>query len=74
MLAGEQNLQKLAELARRRMKEKREQLPQALQGTLGEHHRFLLESQLPQLDFFDQLLQKLDQGVARQMAGARRSR
>jgi hypothetical protein len=54
MLQGEQEPQQLAELARGRMKEKREQLAQALQGTLGDHHRFLLEHQLRQLDFFDQ--------------------
>jgi transposase len=53
MLEGEQNPEILAELARGPMKEKREQLAQALQGTLGDHHRFLLQSQLRQLDFFD---------------------
>jgi hypothetical protein len=36
------------------MREKREQLAQALQGTLSEHHRFLLQSQWRQLDFFDE--------------------
>jgi len=43
-LDGEQDPQKLAELALGRMREKREQLAQAVQGTLEEHHRFLLES------------------------------
>lgn len=67
MLEGEQNPQKLAELARGRMKEKREQLAQALQGTLGEHHRFLLQSQLRQLDFFDQQVRELDQEIAHRL-------
>ena len=67
MLAGEQNPQKLAELARGRMKEKREQLAQALQGTLGEHHRFLLESQWRQLDFFDHQIRELDQEIAHRL-------
>jgi transposase len=67
MLDGEQNPQKLAELARGRMKEKREQLAQALQGTLGDHHRFLLESQLRQLDFFDQQIRELDQEIAHRL-------
>ncbi|GAC1635721.1 MAG: hypothetical protein NVS4B11_38030 [Ktedonobacteraceae bacterium] len=67
MLEGEQNPHKLAELARGRMKEKREQLVQALQGTLGEHHRFLLKSQLRQLDFFDQQVQELDQEIAHRL-------
>jgi transposase len=67
MLAGEQNPQKLAELARGRMKEKREQLAQALQGTLTDHHRFLLESQLRQLDFLTVQLRELDQEIAHRL-------
>jgi transposase len=66
MLDGEQDPQKLAELARGRMKEKREQLAQALQGTLGDHHRFLLQSQLRQLDF-DQQVRELDQEIAHRL-------
>src|SRR5258708_550988 len=67
MLEGEQNPQKLAELARGRMKEKREQLAQALQGTLGDHHRFLLQSQLRQLDFFDLQVRELDREIAHRL-------
>jgi transposase len=67
MLEGEQNPQELAELARGRMKEKREQLAQALQGTLGDHHRFLLQSQVRQLDFFDQQVRELDQEIAHRL-------
>ncbi len=48
LLQGEQDQQVLAELARGRMREKREQLKQAVQGTLSPHHRFLLSSQLRQ--------------------------
>jgi len=53
MLEGEQNPEILAALARGRMKEKHEQLVQARPRTLGAHHRFLLQSQLRQVDFFD---------------------
>lgn len=57
----------LAELARGRLREKREGLKEAVQGTLSEHHRFLLSSQLHQLDFFDAQLAELDQEVARRL-------
>jgi transposase len=67
LLAGEQNPEILADLAHRRLKGKREQLVEALQGTLSEHHRFLLASQLRQLDFFDRQIQELDQEIARRM-------
>jgi transposase len=40
LLAGEQNPEILAELAHRWVQGKREQLVQALQGTLSEQHRF----------------------------------
>lgn len=67
LLQGEQDPQVLAELARGRMREKREQLAQAVQGTLSAHHRFLLKSQLGQLDFFDRQLAELDQEVAQRL-------
>jgi transposase len=46
---------------------KREQLVQARPRTLSEHHRFLLASQLRQLDFFDHQLLELDQEIAHRM-------
>ena len=57
----------LAELARGRMRSKREELAQAVQGTLGEHHRFLLKSQLRQLNFYDTQISELDQEIARRL-------
>jgi transposase len=67
MLAGEQDPEILADLAHKRMQGKREQLVQALQGALSEHHRFLLQSQLRQLDFFDQQIGELDQEIAHRL-------
>jgi transposase len=67
LLEGEQDPEVLAELARGRMRGKREQLAQALQGSLGEHHRFLLKSQLRQLDFFDTQLAELDREIAHRL-------
>lgn len=54
-------------MARGRLREKREQLKNAVQGTLSEHHRFLLSSQLHQLDFFDGQLAELDQEIANRL-------
>jgi transposase len=66
-LQGEQDPQVLAELARGRMREKREQLKEAVQGTLSEPHRFLLGSHLRQLDFLDGQLEELDQEIAKRL-------
>ncbi len=67
LLDGEQDPEKLADLALGRMRAKREQLVQAVQGTLGEHHRFLLESQLRQLDFLDRQIAELDHEIAHRL-------
>jgi transposase len=67
LLEGEQDPEVLSELARGRLRGKREQLVQAVQGTLSEHHRFLLKSQLRQLDFFDKQLAELDQEIAQRL-------
>jgi len=67
LLDGQDDPEALAELARGRMRSKREELAQAVQGTLREHHRFLLKSQLRQLDFFDAQISELDQEIARRL-------
>jgi transposase len=67
LLAGEHDPERLADLAEKRMKGKREQLVLALQGKLSDHHRFLLASQLRQVDFFDQQIREIDQEVAHRL-------
>lgn len=67
LLAGEQDPEVLASLALGRMRGKREQLREALQGTLSQHHRFLLSSQLRQLDFLETQLDELDQEIAKRL-------
>jgi hypothetical protein len=67
LLAGEHDPERLADLAQKRMKGKREQLIQALQGTLAEPHRFLLASQLRQVDCFDQQIRQIEQELARRL-------
>jgi len=67
LLAGQEDPKALAELARGRMRKKRDELAQAVQGTLSEHHRFMLKSQLRQLDFYDTQIGELDQEIARRL-------
>ncbi len=54
LLAGEQDPQVLADLARGKLRQKRAQLEQALVGRLQEYHRFLLTHLLSHLDFLDE--------------------
>ena len=67
LLDGEDDPERLAELARGRLRSKRDELAQAVQGTLRDHHRFLLTSQLRQLDFYDMQIAELDQEIARRL-------
>jgi transposase len=67
LLEGQDDPETLAQLARGRLRSKRDELVQAVQGTLGEHHRFLLRSHLRQLDFDDAQIAELDQEIARRL-------
>jgi len=64
LLAGQTDPQQLASLARGRLRKKKEQLAEAVQGTLKDHHRFLLANQLRHLDLLDQQIANFDRGIA----------
>lgn len=67
LAAGEEDPQKLAELAKGRLREKRADLEQALRGLLGHHQRYLLTRQLSHLEFLNREIDDLDQEVARRV-------
>jgi transposase len=60
LLEGETHPEVLAGLARGKLRKKREQLEQALQGHVQEHHRFLLTSQLAHIDFLEEQVADCD--------------
>jgi transposase len=60
LLEGETDAQALAELARGRLRAKREALAQAVIGRLQEHHVFLLCEQLAHLEYLDAAIARLD--------------
>jgi transposase len=64
LLAGEGDPAVLAELARGRMRTKRELLTQALQGHLKPHHRFLLCEQLADIDAVEEAIDRLSAEIA----------
>lgn len=53
LVDGEQDPNRLAELARRRLRAKIPQLRLALNGVINDHHRFLLQRYMGQLDFLE---------------------
>jgi transposase len=58
----------LAEFAQKRMRQKIDQLVEALDGRLREHHRFLLARYLEHLDFLDQQIAQFDAQIDQHLA------
>ena len=67
MASGEEDPQRLADLAKGRLREKRDQLEQALRGLMGHHQRYLLTRQLAHLDFLNQEIDDLDREAAQRL-------
>ena len=67
LVAGNNDPQQLAGLAQRKLKRKQVALEQALRGQVGPHQRFMLASQLRQLDFLDEEIERLSREVAERM-------
>lgn len=59
LLAGQSDPVTLADLARERLKAKREQLEEALVGTVKPHHRFMLSEELILIDTLDEVIERL---------------
>jgi transposase len=67
LLAGERDEQGLADLAKGRLRSKRAELAQALQGELSAHHRVLIRQHLAQLDFLAAQIAELTNEIAAQL-------
>ena len=67
LLAGEVDPSVLAELARGRMRAKRDLLEQALQGQFKSHHRFLLSEQLADIDALDEAIERMSTEIAQRL-------
>ncbi|NES12269.1 IS110 family transposase [Micromonospora sp. PPF5-17] len=68
LIAGERDGQVLAELAKGRMRAKRRDLAQALLGRFNEHHAFLAEMILANVDHLDTMIAQLDARISQQVA------
>jgi transposase len=63
LIAGKQEPAEMAELARKRLKQKIPELKLALQGRVTEHHRFMLQMLLEHLDHLEQQIAQFDHRV-----------
>ena len=67
LLQGEVDPYVLAQLARGRMRSKRDVLAQALQGHFTAHHRFLIQEQLAHIDSLDETIAHLSAEIAERL-------
>ena len=63
LIAGQEDPQALAQLARGRMRPKLEALERALTGQMAAHHRFLLSLHLAHIDSLNELIEQLEQEI-----------
>lgn len=70
IIAGEEDVAILADLAKGRMRTKRVALEQALTGRVREHHRFLLAQHLIHLDFLDEQIESFNHQIAAALHGS----
>jgi transposase len=68
LIAGEEDAAKLADLARKRLREKIPQLQLALQGRVTDHHRFLLRMHLDHVTHLEELIARLSGRIEEKMA------
>ena len=67
MIQGEQDSQRLAEMAQGKLRNKIPELQEALQGRVSRHHRFLLRELLDHLYFVESKMQRIEQEVAERL-------
>lgn len=63
MIAGEDDPETLASMARGRLREKRSMLVDALEGLMGSHQRMMLDSYLRHLDFLEREIERMSEEV-----------
>jgi transposase len=67
LIAGETDPVVLAELARGRMRSKREVLAQAVVGRFTPHHAFLITEHLSQLDYLEEAVERVSTAIAQRL-------
>lgn len=63
LIAGQQTPSQMADLARRRLRAKIPDLRLALQGSVTDHHRFVLEALLDQLDDLERRIERFSRRI-----------
>jgi transposase len=71
LITGERDVTVLADFARGRLRAKRDQLEEALQGYCTPHHSFLLTEYLSQIDYLDEAIARVSTMIAQHLEAER---
>jgi transposase len=71
LIAGQRDVDALADLARGRLRTKRAQLTEALQGYFTSHHSFLLTEYLSQIDYLDEAIDRVSAAIDQHLVADR---
>jgi transposase len=71
LIAGPRDVDALADLARGRLRTKRAQLTEALQGYFTSHHSFLLTEYLSQIDYLDEAIDRVSAAIDQHLVADR---
>jgi transposase len=63
LIEGKQTPEEMAQLAKRKLRDKIPELVESLKGCLSEHHRYLLEKSLKHLEFLEESIEDLEQRI-----------
>jgi transposase len=67
LLNGRTDRVALSDLAKGRLRAKKEQLQKALEGVLRAHHRLIIAQLLADIDFFEEQIEEVSQEIARRL-------
>ena len=67
IISGDQSPQDIAQLARGKLKSKKDLLEKALTGLIGAHQKMLLRTQLQHIDFLNEQIETLSQEIKERM-------
>ena len=63
IVGGSEDSEALAQLARKRLRQKLQELQKALEGRVPDHHRFILAEQLAHLDFLEEAIERVSMEI-----------
>jgi len=68
LIAGEGDLEAIAELAKGKLRDKKDALVRSLRGVVGTHQRFLLAEQLAHIEDIEKRIERVDAEVSQRLA------